>query len=321
MILSEIILFVGGFIVLVVGGELLVRGATRMALRAKVSKLMVGLTIVAFGTSAPELFVSIQSALDQHSDLAMGNIIGSNICNLALVLGITALITNININLDSLKIDWPMAMGSSLLLFVMTAEGYLVRYEGIFFLMVSSTYIYFLIQKAKKDRKIAELHSTNFSVGDVEKTEAVYWLKDSTYIIMGSTALLFGSEWFVDGAVMIFEDLGMSQRHIGLFILAIGTSLPELATSLVAAIRHDADIAVGNLMGANIINVMGILGITSIIETIHVSDEILKDMIWMLGITLIVLPMMVYNKRLTKRKGIFLILIYFYYIYTLFTAP
>ncbi|MDW8287224.1 MAG: calcium/sodium antiporter, partial [Flammeovirgaceae bacterium] len=246
MILSEIILFVGGFIVLVVGGELLVRGATSMALRAKVSKLMVGLTIVAFGTSAPELFVSIQSALDQHADLAMGNIIGSNICNLALVLGITALITNININLDSLKIDWPMAMGSSLLLFVMTAEGYLVRYEGIFFLMVSSTYIYFLIQKAKKDRKIAELHAADFSVVDAEKTEIVYWLKDSTYIVMGSTALLFGSEWFVDGAVMIFEDLGMSQRHIGLFILAIGTSLPELATSLVAATRHDADIAVGN---------------------------------------------------------------------------
>jgi cation:H+ antiporter len=315
--LKEILLFIGGLIVMVVGGELLVRGAAGMALRSKISKLMVGLTIVAFGTSAPELFVSVQTSLDRQSDLAMGNIIGANICNLALILGLTSIITPVNINIDSIKIDWPMAMGSSLLLFLMAAEGYLVRHEGIFFLMISSAYIYFLIQKAKKDRKIAELHTTELNIKDSDKTDVVYWLKDATFIVVGSVALLFGSEWFVDGAILIFEDFGMSQRIIGLFVLAIGTSLPELVTSLIAATRHDADIAVGNLMGSNIFNVMAILGITSIIKTIHVSDDILKDMMWMLGVTLIILPMMVYNRKLGKTHGIILLGIYAYYLYSL----
>ncbi|GAB4345108.1 MAG: calcium/sodium antiporter [Flammeovirgaceae bacterium] len=315
--LKEILLFIGGMVVMVVGGELLVRGAAGMALRSKISKLMVGLTIVAFGTSAPELFVSVQTSLDRESDLAMGNIIGANICNLALILGLTSLITQVNINIDSIKIDWPMAMGSSLLLFLMAAEGYLVRHEGIFFLMVSSAYIYFLIQKAKKDRKIAALHTAELNIKDSDKTDMVYWLKDMTFIVVGSVALLFGSEWFVDGSILIFQDLGMSQRIIGLFVLAIGTSLPELVTSLIAATRHDADIAVGNLMGSNIFNVMAILGITSIIKTIHVSDEILKDMIWMLGITLIILPMMVYNRKLGKTHGVILLGIYVYYLYSL----
>ena len=314
-----------GLVVLIFGGDFLVKGASKIALRFRVSSLFIGLTIVAFGTSAPELLVSLKGALSTasgtHHDLTMGNIIGSNICNLALVLGITAMFTPIKINPNTLKIDWPMAMGSSLLLYLLVSDSrsMLEQHEGGLFLLLLLAYIVFLFSRAKKDRSIAKAATSEVDELDETKVTYLNWAMDFALIIVGCLGLYFGAELFVDGAKGVFHDLGVSDRVIGIMVLAIGTSLPELVTSLVAAFQKNTDLAVGNLMGSNIFNVLSILGITSIIQDIEVSNTIKEyDMLWMLGITLVVLPMMVINRRLGRIQGGILLAIYFYYNYTLF---
>lgn len=318
----NILILILGLIVLIAGGEFLVRGASRVALRLKISPLVVGLTIVAFGTSSPELFISIQSALAGSPDMTMGNVIGSNICNLALVLGVTSFFAPIQVNSNSIKIDWPMAMGSSLLLFLLVAEGYLIRGEGILFVIILASYVFLLINRSRKDNKAAEAYESD--VEDLEENNEsepdwIRWGKDFGFVAVGCAGLYFGSDWFVGGAKDIFLDMGVSERIIGIVVLAIGTSLPELVTSIVAAMKKNTDLAIGNLMGSNIFNVLSILGITSIIQDIEVSNTIKEyDMLWMLGITLVVLPMMVINRRLGRVQGGILLAIYFYYNYTLF---
>lgn len=312
MLLSILILIIG-LAVLILGGEFLVKGASSIALRAKISPLVVGLTIVAFGTSSPELLISVKSALAGSPDLAMGNVIGSNICNLALVLGIASIISPIYVQRNSLTIDWPMTMGSSLLLYLMVREGYVDSYEGILFVSILIVYLFFIIRKSRKDMKIAKELEQEF---DLPKTPHTL-LKDITYIILGSAGLYFGAEWFVGSAQDFARLLGVEERIIGITVLAIGTSLPELVTSSVASFKKETDLALGNLMGSNIFNILSILGITSIITEIKVNDVILNtDMIWMLGITLIVLPLMLTKRQVGRVDGVILLMIYIYYTYT-----
>ncbi len=318
----NILILILGLVVLIVGGEFLVRGASRVALRLKISPLVVGLTIVAFGTSSPELFISIQSALAGSPDMAMGNVIGSNICNLALVLGVTSLFSPIQVNSNSIKIDWPMAMGSSVLLFLLVAEGFLERSEGVLFVVILAGYVFLLINRSRRDNKAMkalEVDGLEDLKDENAEGEWVNWAKDFGLVVIGCIGLYFGSDWFVGGAKDIFLGMGVSERIIGIVVLAIGTSLPELVTSIVAAMKKNTDLAIGNLMGSNIFNILSILGITSIIKDIEVSNTIKEyDMLWMLGITLVVLPMMVVNKRLGRVQGGILLAIYFYYNYTLF---
>ena len=312
MLLSVLLLIVG-LTVLVVGGELLVRGAASIALRLRLSPLVVGLTIVAFGTSAPELFISVQAALEGSPDLAMGNVIGSNICNLALVLGVTAVITPVPVRNDSLKIDWPMTMGSSLLLYLIVRDNRIDWPEGLLFIAILLTYTYLIIRKSRKETKSAEELAEEL---ELPPQTANPW-KDILFIGLGTLGLAFGSDWFVDGAKDIAISFGVSERIVGITVLALGTSLPELVTAVVAAVKRETDIALGNLMGSNIFNILSILGITSVIASIRVNDIIIhSDMIWMLLITFLILPMMLYRKVVKWVEGAILLSIYVYYIYS-----
>jgi len=312
--LLNIIILIVGLVVLILGGDFLVKGASSIALRLSLSPLVVGLTIVAFGTSAPELLISVKSALSGSPDLAMGNVIGSNICNLALVLGITAIISPIFVQKSSLSVDWPMTMGSSLLLYILVREGYVDSHEGILFVIILASYLFYVIRKSRKDTKTLKALEDDFDLPDEVDTKL--W-KDIFFIVLGSLGLFFGADWFVGGAQSLARQMGIEERVIGITVLALGTSLPELVTSSVASFKKQTDLALGNLMGSNIFNILSILGITSIITEIKVSDIILnKDMIWMLGVTLIILPMMLSKRRLARTDGIILLLIYIYYTYT-----
>ena len=312
MIINILILF-AGLVVLILGGDFLIKGSSSIALKMKLSPLVVGLTIVAFGTSAPELLISVKAALNNSPDLAMGNVIGSNICNLALVLGLTAIISPIYVKRNTIWIDWPMTMGSSLLLYILVREGFINSYEGLIFILILVLYLFFVIRKSRKDINVARELQQEFNL---PKSSSTY-LKDFTYIAIGSIGLFFGAELFVGSAQDLARNLGIEERIIGITVVALGTSLPELVTATVASFKKETDLALGNLMGSNIFNILSILGITSIIKEIEVSDVILNtDIIWMLGITLIILPMMLSKRQIGRVEGAILLFIYIYYTYT-----
>ena len=310
---TTIAILIIGLIILIVGGDYLVRGSSSIALRLHLSPLVVGLTIVAFGTSAPELVISIQSALKGSPDIAMGNVVGSNICNLALVLGLTAVISPVKVQPNSIRVDWPMTMGASILLYLMVRESYLVALEGIMMVFILIVYLFFIIRQSRKDI-LSTKEETSSEIPDAPSKQI--W-KDIVFILLGCTGLYFGSEWFVGSAKELALSIGVEERVVGLTIVALGTSLPELATAAVASYKGQTDLALGNLMGSNIFNILSILGITSIIKSIHVHEVILnKDLIWMLLITLMILPLMVMRREVGRVDGIILLIVYAVYIYT-----
>lgn len=313
--LLDIVMLIIGLFILIIGGDFLVRGASSLALRAHISPLVVGLTVVAFGTSAPELLISIKAALGGSPDMTMGNVVGSNICNLALVLGITALIGPIRVQRDSIKIDWPVTMGSSLLLYFVIKEKDAVidSFEGVVFLFLLVVFTVYIIRKSRKETKALRDAEENLEVPEVSNNLS----KDILFILGGCAGLYFGADWFVGGAKEMASFLGVSERVIGITVLALGTSLPELVTAIVASIKKETDLALGNLMGSNIFNILSILGITSIIEDIHVSEKIVShDMTVMLGVTLIILPLMIFKREMGRFAGVTLLLIYLVYTYS-----
>ncbi len=316
MLLDVVVLTIG-FSILITGGTLLVKGAKNIATRLHIKPLIIGLTVVAFGTSCPELFVSIQSVLAGHHDMTMGSIIGSNICNIALVLGLTAIFSNVNVSSEILKIDWPMAMGSSFLMYILILEGWLKTHEGVVFVIVLITYITFLAKRSKKHKAQDEKKNMGKLADNSASKNSLF--TDIGSVILGCFGLYSGSEWFLIAVKDIFHSLGVSERITGIFVLAVGTSLPELVTSIISALKNDTDLALGNLMGSNIFNVLSILGITSIIREIRVS-EIIKnhDIIWMLAITLALFPLMLAGKKLGKIHGSILLAIYIFYIYSIY---
>lgn len=310
---TTIVLLVIGLIVLIVGGDYLVRGSSSIALRLHLSPLVVGLTIVAFGTSAPELVISVQSAMKGSPDLAMGNVVGSNICNLALVLGLTAVIRPVKVLSNSIRVDWPMTMGASILLFLMVREGYLNAIEGIIMVVALIVYLVFIIRQSRKDTLIA-IAEEDTDIPDAPKKQI--W-KDIIFILIGCFGLYYGSEWFVGSAKDLALSLGVEERVVGLTVVALGTSLPELVTAAVASYKGQSDLALGNLMGSNIFNILSILGITSMFKTIHVHETILnRDIISMLIITLMILPLMVMRREVGRVDGFILLFVYAVYIYT-----
>lgn len=311
---TTIILLIIGLIVLIVGGDYLVKGSSSIALRLHLSPLVVGLTIVAFGTSAPELLISIQSALKGSPDIAMGNVVGSNICNLALVLGLTAVINPVKVQTNSLRIDWPMTMGASILLFLVVREGVLGAVEGVIFLIAITIYLVLIIVQSRIDVKSKLREKENEDIPDAPNKQM--W-KDITFILLGCVALYYGSEWFVSSSKELALSLGVEERVVGLTVVALGTSLPEMVTAAVASYKGETDLALGNLMGSNIFNILSILGITAIITPIHVHAVILnKDIIWMLMITLMILPLMIVRREVGRADGIVLLVVYSVYIYT-----
>ena len=315
--ITNLAILIIGLVVLILGGDFLVRGATNLALRLHITPLVVGLTVVAFGTSAPELLISIKAALAGSPDLTMGNVVGSNICNLALVLGITAVIAPIQVQVDSIKINWPVTMGSTILLFIIAREGSIHNWEGVVFLILLSTYTFLIIRRSRRaSRPVIEIEKNEGLPESAQRNLT----KDLGYIALGSLGLFFGAEWFVGSAQDLARFLGVSERVIGITVLALGTSLPELVTAIVASIKRETDLALGNLLGSNIFNILSILGITSIIQEIHVNDVIRNvDIVWMLIITMVILPMMMSSRTIARGEGIVLLSIYVYYTYTVVT--
>ena len=302
-----------GIFLLIKGGDWLMRASVALSFSFSIPKIVIGMTVVSFATSAPELIVSVQAALSGHPDLALGNVVGSNIANLGLVLGITAIISPINVSQSFYKTDWPMMIVSSLLFYYfIVTDSKLDAVEGAFMFVLLIFFIFYLIKfqnKTELDEK------TNI--------EQVMTLKKMIgYLLIGGFSLWLGSETLIKGAVSLAESMGVSERIISVSIVSLGTSIPELTASIIAIINKEKAISIGNLVGSNIFNLMAVLGITAMIHPLSVEDPGLlsNDVLWMLGISFLILPLVFLPKssRLVLRDGLILIILYGLFLLPLF---
>ncbi len=307
------LLLIAGFIILLFCGNYLVRGSVSLAHKYKVSKLVIGVTVVSLGTSAPELFVSVIAAIQKQSEISVGNIVGSNIANIALVLALTAIIFPIPVRRNTIRYDWPVMMITSLLFYLLILNGLLRFWEGLIFFVLLNAYVFFSLYYSRK----------NYDYESEKKMQAHFSLALAILIIFISViGLAAGSYLLVDNAAKIAGMLGIEKRVISISVIAFGTSVPELATSMIAAFRKEMDISIGNIIGSNIFNILGVLGIASMITPISIVEEMkLKiDILWMLGISVILFLFILPFKggKLTRSKGIILFAVYCLYIYWLF---
>ena len=307
----NLLFIVIGLVLLIVGGNWLLKAAVGFSLRLQIPKIVIGMTVVSFATSAPELIVSIKSALDGYADLALGNVIGSNIANLGLVLAITILISTISVEKSFYKTDWPVMMIASFMLYGFIAfDGVLVKYEGIILFSMLIVFLIYLLKFQKKPAVVDELPED-----DVE----LPLYKNVLFLTIGGVALWGGSELLIDGAVGMATKFNVSERIIGVTIVSIGTSIPELAASVIAILKKEKAISLGNLIGSNVFNILAVLGITSIITPITVKDQglLTSDIYWMLGISLLVLPLVFapVKMKLSWKEGLILIVLYGGFIY------
>ena len=312
MEINPVILLITGLLLLFAGGEFLVRGGVSLAANFRISTMVIGVTVVSLGTSAPELVVSVNAALSGHPDIAMGNVIGSNIANIGLVLGLTILILPVFVDTKALLFNSLIMVGSAILLLAFVWDGNLSRAEGLILLSLLIAFVWYSMQHSRMNLKNG--------IGDIP--EKKYSVVISLFIVVVSGfALVFGARFLVEGASEIARGIGVSERAISVSVIALGTSLPELATSAIAAFRKESDISIGNIIGSNIFNILGILGVTSSIKSIGVSQRILDfDVTWCLALSLflfiIMLPLRMV--KLGRIKGAVLVLIYFSYIYLVF---
>ncbi len=305
---------------LVGGAQFLVRGASGLAMAIGISPLVVGLTVVAYGTSSPELAVTLEASFTGQSDLALGNIVGSNISNILLVLGLAALFATLTVDRRLIRLEVPLMIGASLLVFLMGLDGVINRYEGIILFLGALGYTTFVIRKSRREHLCDQPILTGTMESDtVKKRKPLRILLDITMILLGLALLVLGSGWLIDGAVLIAELLGISRLVIGLTIVAVGTSLPEIATSLVASMRGQRDIAVGNIIGSNIFNILLVLGLTSALSPcgVQVSNNAIHfDIPVMIGATLLVLPILFTHYRIDRWEGA--LFLGFYTAYTVY---
>lgn len=324
MILS-ILLIIVGFILLIKGADFLVLGASGVAKKLRISEMVIGLTIVAMGTSMPELMVSLTSAIEGYADISLGNIVGSNLVNVLFILGLCAIIKNLAISKESRKVDIPVSLLVTILLFFFCLNGgtekIITRTEGIILLVIFVIYLGYLLinaRKIEKDEGKAKVEEkkelkTNENTDKDNKTFILNCVK----IIVGIIALKFGADFVVDNAVIIAETIGISEKIIGVTIIAIGTSLPELVASVTAVLRNENDLAVGNIVGSNIFNILLILGVSSTISPINYSLSYNFDMILLIAITILlaIFPFIGKEKySLERSEGIIFCLIYLAYI-------
>ena len=299
-----------GLLLLILGGNWLLKAAVGFSLRLQIPKIVIGMTVVSFATSAPELIVSIKSALNNHADIALGNVIGSNIANLGLVLAITILISSISVEKSFYKTDWPVMMIASLMLFCfLVFDGELVRYEGIILLSMLIVFLFYLL-RFQKPAVVDEMP---------EDDKEIPLYKGLLFLVIGGVALWGGSELLIDGAVGMATKFNISERVIGITIVSVGTSIPELAASVIAVIKKEKAISLGNLIGSNVFNLLAVLGITSIITPIKVVNHglLTNDIYWMLGFSLLIFPLVFapVRMKLSWKEGLILILLYSAFIY------
>lgn len=304
-LLLDYLYIFGGLIGLFFGGEALVRGSVSIARRMLISPLIIGLTVVGFGTSTPELLVSVQAALRGVPDIALGNIIGSSIANILLIVGLTALVWPIRIAAAAIRRDIIFMIASVLLLVPLFAMGELGRISGLLLVAGLSVYLVLTFLSSREDTTEDENPAAQSSL-----IVSVSWMT------FGFVALLFGAQFLVDGAVSVARGFGVSEAFIGLTIVAIGTSLPELATSLIAAFRHQSDIAIGNVIGSNIFNVLGVLGVTALIAPISVSGRFLSfDLPILIGVSCVLAGVLLTRPQIGRGIGVLMLLGYAAYLY------
>ena len=301
-----------GFVLLYYGGEFLVKGSVNLANKFNISKLVAGMTIVSFATSSPELFVSIEAIVNKSSDIVFGNIIGSNIANIALVLGCTALFFNINVTDKTLKIDFPFLFFSTFSVgYILYFLGKITFFTGLILLMILIAYLFYIISSSRNEN--------NSIVDQLEKDDKSTFLNCFTFLILGIVLLKYGADFLVSSAIDISILLNIEERIIAVTVVAIGTSVPELATSIVAALKKEVDLAVGNIVGSNIFNLLAVLGITALYKEIEImNNDILSiDYLFMFIITGIFGVMLYFfdKGKINKLKGGILLLIYFSFIY------
>lgn len=312
----SLLLVLLGFGLLVIGGEFLVRSSVALSFKFNISKMVIGMTVVSFATSAPELLVSLQAALSGSPDIAINNVVGSNIANIGLVLGITALVSAITVDKSFYKLNWPVMMLFSIVLYYfLKNDNLLSGIEGAILFVGLILFLIVLIRRAKKDI-ITEAVDETLAV--VSNFKIILWL------LIGAVALYFGSEWLVEGAKDIAMSIGVSEAVIGVSLIAIGTSVPELAASVIAAAKQEKSISLGNLIGSNIFNIGSVLGLTAIIKPIPVLEASIlsRDIFWMLGFSAVLIPLIFIPKRLqiSRFKGFFLVLAYGVFMFLVFTA-
>lgn len=321
MTLNLVLLLIAGLVLLVWGAELLVRGASRIATAVGISPLVVGLTVVAFGTSSPELAVSVMSAFKGQTDLALGNIVGSNIFNVLLILGVSAMIIPLIVARQLVRFDVPVMILISFLVLIFGYDGKIGRLDGVILFSGAIAYTVFLIRQSRKESS-AEVTAEYAEEFGGEKT-APLW-KNISLVLVGLVGLILGSKWLVSSAITIAQHFGVSEMVIGLTIVAAGTSLPEVATSVIAAIRGERDIAVGNVIGSNIFNILCVLGLSSIISPtgIEVSSVALHfDLPVMIAVAVACLPIFFAGNLISRGNGIAFLGFYVAYLaYLILTA-
>jgi len=298
-----------GFGLLYLGGELLVRGAAALGLRFGLSPLVVGLTIVAFGTSSPELVVALDAAIRGYSEVAIGNVVGSNICNTGLILGVAALIRPLKVESKVVKFDAPIALVATVALFIMLYDGVLTRIDGALLLAGIVAYTGFTLWEARRESRRVESEFTDEHQPSGHATSVLLLM-----IAGGLISLVIGGNLFVDGAVSLATALGVSQALIALTVVALGTSLPELATSIIASLRGHGDIAIGNVVGSNIFNILATLGVGALAVPLHRGDVQTLDLAAMLGIAILLIPLLYWRFTVGRWRGVLLLVAYAAYI-------
>jgi cation:H+ antiporter len=307
----------GGIVVLTVGAEVLVRSASALAVAARISPLVIGLTVVAFGTSTPELVVSIQSSLRGQTDIALGNVVGSNILNVLLILGLSALIIPLRVAQKLVRADVPLMIGLSILVALMGWDGQIGLWDSLLLTAGLIAYTSWgIVQSRREQEAIKQEYAAEFG-GASPQTSAGKLLLNVALVGLGLVLLVFGSHWFTDAAITIARELGISELVIGLTIVAAGTSLPEAATSVMAAIRGERDIAVGNAVGSNLFNIMGVLGLSGIVSSqgITVSETALYfDIPVMIAVAIACLPIFFTGHLIARWEGGLFLSYYFAYM-------
>ena len=307
---------------MIFGGEFLVKGAVALAKAVNISPLVIGMTIVAFGTSAPELIVSITSALNDNAGIAVGNVIGSNIANIALVLGATVLILPIPIDKQTKFVDFPVMLIATGMFYYFARDGEIVFLEGLILFLALIGYLSYMatrsiaLRKKVKNEEATNVESSPYELDDYK--EEPFW-KSITFLLVGFIGLYFGAEWFVDGAIGIAEFLLAENPEkdviIGVTIVALGTSAPELVASTVAACKGETDLSIGNLLGSNIFNIFAVIGITGIVSPMEVTENAINfDMWWMIGIAFFMGISIFIGNKINRWEGVIMLGTYFTYM-------
>lgn len=305
------LLIAAGLSFLVLGGNLLLKSAVSISLRLSIPKIVVGMTVVSFATSLPELVVSVKAALAGSPSISLGNVVGSNVANLGLVLGVTLLFGSMHVKHSFYVTDWPVMMVASLLLwFFLWNDSMLRLSEGILLFLLLIGFLWYLLKVQKPAIEDEQ----------PEDDELLTPFKSAAYLAIGVVGLWLGSEWLVKGAIDLAQTFGVSDRVIGITVVSVGTSIPELAASVIAMLKKEKAISLGNLVGSNIFNIMAVLGITAMIHPVEVTDPkfLSNDVLFMVAFALLLLPLVLISKSrtLNYKQGLVLLSAYFFFVYT-----